>query len=78
MVILSCLHPWLDLPSLSTDMSKESEERKHHATLSPSAFPAFDKCPCFKSSPNSGPAAKRGTELHDQFEEVIKQWQQSK
>ena len=39
----------------------------HHPTLSPSSFPKLDLCIEFWPDPVSGPAAERGTMLHDQI-----------
>ena len=40
----------------------------HHKDLPPSAAPALQKCPCYKSGP-AGPAAARGTAMHAAMEE---------
>ena len=55
---------------------KKTETKKggtrHHGSLSPSSFPAMDKCPCFKShSDSSGEALQRGNLLHDQLHEIL-------
>lgn len=40
----------------------------HHPTLSPSSFPKLKECIHYKANPVSGPAAERGTNLHEQIE----------
>jgi hypothetical protein len=42
--------------------------KKHHPTLSPSAFPALSHCPCYKSDPHGSEAADRGTYIHELIE----------
>lgn len=42
---------------------------QHHETHSPSALPALDKCPCFKSAP-AGRAAEEGTRQHQQLTDL--------
>jgi len=41
----------------------------HHATLSPSAFPKLNLCVQYEANPVAGPAAERGTRLHEQLSE---------
>jgi hypothetical protein len=41
----------------------------HHESLSPSSFPKLNLCIEYKSNPVAGPAAKRGTELHEAIEQ---------
>jgi len=48
----------------------DHSERAHHPEFPPSSLPAFAKCPCYKSKP-AGPAAERGTKLHEQLEEIL-------
>lgn len=52
---------------------KKTKETRHHEKLSPSSFPAFDKCPCYKSSSSDGKseALIKGTELHRQLQELL-------
>lgn len=49
----------------------DHENREHHAEMPPSALPALDKCPCYLPSGTVGAAAKRGTKLHEQLEEIL-------
>ena len=46
------------------------DSREHHPDFPPSSLPALAKCPCYKSKP-AGPAAERGTKLHEQLEEIL-------
>ena len=58
--------------SLFGEKKTEKAETRHHDSLSPSSFPAMDKCPCFKShSDSSGEALQRGNLLHDQLHEIL-------
>lgn len=51
---------------------KKVEEKRHHDKYPPSSFPAFSECPCYKPSHGEvSEAARRGTELHDQLEELL-------
>ena len=54
-------------------MSKpDHESREHHKEMPPSALPALEKCPCYlPSSGPAGAAAKRGTKLHEELEEIL-------
>ena len=45
--------------------------RGHHSEFPPSSFPAMAKCPCYRSSPFVGAAAKRGTRLHERLEALL-------
>jgi len=45
-------------------------ERAHHPDFPPSSLPALAKCPCYKSKP-AGPAAERGTKMHEMLEDVL-------
>jgi len=49
----------------------ENEKLSHHPTLPPSSFPAFKKCPRFKSSARSTAAADEGTRQHKELENAI-------
>ena len=53
-------------------MSKKAKERKHHKEFPPSSMPALDQCPSFRPGKAEGEAVTRGTELHAQFEELLK------
>lgn len=57
-----------DKPELPTKKVKT----RHHPDLSPSSFPAFQTCPCYKSSSGGNSAAlDRGNKLHDQLHELL-------
>ena len=43
----------------------------HHATLSPSSFPAMDQCSCYKSKPGDSEASIEGTFQHRELECLI-------
>lgn len=49
----------------------DHESRAHHEDLPPSALPILAKCPCYKSTSAVGAAAKRGTKLHEELEEIL-------
>ena len=55
---------------MMTEKEINHTERAHHPEFPPSSLPAFAKCPCYKSKP-AGPAAERGTKLHEQLEEIL-------
>jgi hypothetical protein len=49
----------------------DHEHRAHHEDFPPSSLPALAKCPCYRSSPVVGAAAKRGTRLHERLEALL-------
>ena len=51
---------------------KTKAETRHHPDLSPSSFPAFQVCPCYKSgSGGNTEALNKGNKLHDQLHEIL-------
>lgn len=51
---------------------KKETETRHHPDLSPSSFPAFKTCPCYKSgSGGNSEALDKGNRLHSQLHEIL-------
>ena len=51
---------------------KPKVETRHHPDFSPSSFPAFQVCPCYKSSSGgNSEALDKGNRLHEQLHEIL-------